>query len=112
VARAELTAFWLRTRAYNPRVAPIGSSDFHFRAPVGLCRTYVFAREPTEEGVIEAVRAGRTVAYDSAGRAYGDPALAAIAGTRHRQDQEGPSLLARVSALIAVFGLAGLIVLR
>jgi hypothetical protein len=111
-ARAELTAFWERARDRNPRVAPIGSSDFHFRAPIGLCRTYVFAREPTEQGVIDAVRGGRTVAYDSDGRAYGDPAFAAIADGLRRSHAEEPGVFARLSLLLTVLGLAGLILLR
>ena len=44
-SRAELTEFFRSTRASNPRLAPIGSTDYHFRQPMGLCRTYVFARE-------------------------------------------------------------------
>ena len=73
--RAELAAFDARARAIHPGIAPIGSSDFHWRGSIGWCRTYVLARERTVGGVIEAVRAGRTVAADRQGRLYGDPAL-------------------------------------
>src|SRR4029434_2038730 len=31
-----------RAMTLNPGVAAIGSSDFHFFAPVGFCRTYLF----------------------------------------------------------------------
>ncbi|MGH9329926.1 MAG: CehA/McbA family metallohydrolase [Vicinamibacterales bacterium] len=83
--RADMSAFYERARERNPRLAPIGSSDYHFSWPVGLCRTYVFAREVSERGVIEAVREGRTVAYDAAGRAYGDPARVAIVEKLRRE---------------------------
>ena len=73
--RAELAAFDARARAIHPRIAPIGSSDFHWTGAPGWCRTYVLARERTAGGVVEAVRAGRTVAADRQGRLYGDPAL-------------------------------------
>lgn len=74
-ARDELTAFFRRARAVNADLAPIGSSDFHMVAPLGVCRTFVFATEPTRDGVLDAIRAGRTVAEDQDGVWYGDPAL-------------------------------------
>ncbi|MBA3949253.1 MAG: CehA/McbA family metallohydrolase, partial [Acidobacteria bacterium] len=73
--RDELTAFFQRARAVNPGIAPIGSSDFHMVAPLGVCRTYVFAAHATRDGVLDAIRAGRTVAEDQDGVLYGDPAL-------------------------------------
>jgi hypothetical protein len=73
--RAELGAFDTRVRTVRPRIAPIGSSDFHWTGALGWCRTYVLARERTAAGVVDAVRAGRTVAADRQGRLYGDPAL-------------------------------------
>jgi hypothetical protein len=59
----------------RPTIAAIGSSDFHWTGSIGWCRTYVLARDRTAGGVIEAVRAGRTVAADRQCRLYGDPAL-------------------------------------
>jgi len=73
--RAELAAFDARVRTMHPGIAAIGSSDFHWTGSIGWCRTYVLTRERTRAGVIEAVRAGRTVAADRQGRLYGDPAL-------------------------------------
>jgi predicted metal-dependent phosphoesterase TrpH len=73
-ARADLSAFYARARSLSPHLAPIGSSDFHVFAPMGWCRTYVLAGEPTESGVLDAIRRGRTVAVDLEGHAYGDPA--------------------------------------
>jgi predicted metal-dependent phosphoesterase TrpH len=72
---AELAAFDGHVRAVHPHIAAIGSSDFHWGGSIGRNRTYVLARERTAAGVIEAVRAGRTVAADRQGRLYGDPAL-------------------------------------
>jgi hypothetical protein len=73
--RDELNAFFARARAVNRDLAPIGSSDFHMVAPLGVCRTYVFASQLTRDGVLDAIRAGRTVAQDQDGALYGDPAL-------------------------------------
>jgi len=73
--RAELASFDRRIRAMRPDIAAIGSSDFHWTGSVGWCRTYVLARDRTAAGVVDAVRAGRTVAADRQGRLYGDPAL-------------------------------------
>jgi hypothetical protein len=73
--RAELATFDERIRAIRPNIAAIGSSDFHWTGSIGWCRTYVLARERTAAGVVDAVRAGRTVAADRQGHLYGDPAL-------------------------------------
>ena len=62
----------------HPGIAPIGSSDFHFFAPIGVSRTYVFARERTADSFEEALRAGRTVACDPDGLMKGQAALVAI----------------------------------
>jgi predicted metal-dependent phosphoesterase TrpH len=42
--------------------AAIGSSDYHGLGPIGLCRTYVLARDNSEAAILEAIRAGRTEA--------------------------------------------------
>jgi hypothetical protein len=63
-------------------LAAIGSSDFHGFGRMGICRTYVFARENSAPAILEAIRAHRTVVYGLGGRAFGDPALIALAATR------------------------------
>lgn len=68
-----LEAFYRRTQAVNPGIAAIGSSDFHVTSQPGRCRTYVLVRERSAAGVIEAIRAGRSVAADANGTLYGDP---------------------------------------
>jgi hypothetical protein len=88
----------------------IGSSDYHAFSTLGLCRTYVFARENNEAGIIEALRAGRTVVIDRDGRAYGDPALIKLAAQDARLNgrEVGPpnndflSLLGRICAILGL----------
>jgi hypothetical protein len=114
-ARAELIAFTRSTRELNPHLAPIGSTDYHFRKPIGLCRTYVFAREYSEAGVVEAIRAGRTVAFDPDGHGFGDAELVAASERARADVQPLPPwrrILDRISGIIAMFGLFGLIALR
>jgi hypothetical protein len=72
-AEAELREFFRRAEAVKPEVAPIGSSDFHVGAPMSPCRTYVVVEDATREGVLDAVRAGRTVATCPGGRVTGRP---------------------------------------
>jgi hypothetical protein len=95
----ELHEFFARSGA-----AAIASSDWHGLGPVGLCRTYVFVREATASGVLEAIRAHRTLVLDD-GRVYGDQALAQYAGQMPPApvDDSPLALLSRVS------GVAGLI---
>jgi hypothetical protein len=111
-ARRELLEFWRRARAHHPDLAPIGSTDFHARSPIGLCRTYVFARELTEAGVVEAVRSGRTVAYDPQGHASGDPSLVQVAERRWQaatavlpEDPSWPEMLSVMTALVGLLGM-------
>jgi hypothetical protein len=67
---------------------------------LGLCRTYVFAREASAEGVLEAIRAHRTVVVDG-DRAWGDAALT-------RYAPELPRAPGRPSRWPAMLGLAAL----
>jgi hypothetical protein len=60
----------------DPRLAAIGSSDFHAGSILGICRTLVFVSEPGDEAsVIAALRAKRTVVIDREGILRGDPEL-------------------------------------
>jgi hypothetical protein len=76
--KTDFASFEHRAVARNPRIATIGSSDFHWNGAPGWCRTYLLARERTEAGVLDAVRAGRTVAADAHGHLYGDSQLVTI----------------------------------
>lgn len=96
-------------------VAAIGDSDFHGMGVMGLCRTYVFARDASERAIIEAVRAHRTVVYGPDGRAYGDPALVMLAASiPSLRDSTPPrsrgSSLDWISRIAGVAGLAGIVV--
>jgi hypothetical protein len=95
---------------FNQRAdaAAIGATDFHGTLPVGYSRTFVFARERSASGILDAVRNGRTVAYDSE-RAHGDPSLIALArasgGLPHTPPVLPPGLLAGFSRALAVLAL-------
>jgi hypothetical protein len=80
-----------------------------------VCRTLVFAHDDSEEGVMEALRAGRTVVHDLDGRAYGDPvlitALAAEPYQERPQDYgyRGRGWVDRVARALGWLGLVGLV---
>lgn len=111
-ASREFDAAVMLARRAHPGLAQIGSSDFHYLAPLGLCRTFIFAREMTRESVLEAIRAGRTVACDGQGHTYGDPELVAAAEDACRAAaNSGPVLdqhLNRIAVLCAWLGALGL----
>ncbi len=73
-AAQELREFYREARPHG--VAAIGSTDHHFIDFLGSVRTYVFVEAATEEGILEAIRAGRTVVVDPEGRTFGDAARA------------------------------------
>lgn len=99
-------------RASKPPAA-IGSSDFHGFGRIGMCRTYVFAREVTADAVLDAIRARRTVVYGFGGKAYGDPALIELAAT-HAELRDAatgdpaPTWLDWISRTLGVIGLIGI----
>jgi predicted metal-dependent phosphoesterase TrpH len=99
--------------AARGHMAAIGSSDFHGFGRIGLCRTYVFAADLTATGVIEAIRARRTVVYGRDGRVFGDPALIALAATHPElRDAATVDPPARVWDWVSrAFGLSGLVLL-
>ena len=110
--RREYVATFERARRFNPRIAPIGSSDFHNTPALGQCRTFVFVRERSKAGVLEALRVGRTVAADEHGRLYGDPSLVERvrpAAPEGRADVH-PSWR-RLAVVLSWCGLAGVLLL-
>src|SRR5690606_9806459 len=70
----DMVDFYAELRATRP-VAAIGSSDHHFFRMLGVCRTWVWSDTRTVEGVLDAVRRGRTVAVAPDGQIFGDPAF-------------------------------------
>jgi PHP-associated len=112
--RDDYPEFFARARAVHPGVAPIGSSDYHDFAPVGRYRTYLFVRELTREGIVDAIHAGRTVACDAHGRTSGDPRLAAAVRPSCEQAAASASsptpLVDRAAMACALIGLLIVIV--
>jgi hypothetical protein len=101
------------------RMAAIGDTDYHmgpispYVGEMGLCRTYVFATERTEKGVLDAVRERRTVVYDRE-HVYGDPAMIGLAADDGRLPRlaltgPGENRLARFSGILGVLGLLVLV---
>jgi len=70
-ARGQLEALYERARRIKPTIAPIGSSDYHFSAPIGFSHTRLLVRDLSAEDVLGAIRAGRAVAYEPGGQSYG-----------------------------------------
>jgi hypothetical protein len=114
-ARLDLAAFYERAKRVHPSIAAIGSTDFHHFAPMGLGRTYVFAREATEAGILEGIRGGRTVACDGRGASYGPPWLVAMVGDTCRRDAslppDGETAVERLGTWLLWLGLTALVVL-
>ena len=110
--RAELEAFYARARRVNSDIAAIGSSDFHAMPPViGRCRTYLFVRERTKAGVLDAIRSGRTLAVDGDGRLQGDPSLIRLLGdARPAGRVDTHPAWRRLSVAMAWLGALGLVV--
>jgi PHP domain-containing protein len=113
-AAREMEQAYARAIAAHPAIAAIGSSDFHFFAPMGLCRTYVFTRAATEAGVLEAIRAGRTVACDARGGVRGPQPLASLVAEDCRADAAAPTLsryptLEHAATVLTWLALVGLI---
>jgi predicted metal-dependent phosphoesterase TrpH len=107
-------ARYLQALYERSHAAAIGSSDYHGMGALGLCRTVVFAKERSEQGVLEAIRARRTVVVDRFGRAQGDPEFTPIAGTlRYYGAFTAPPAKGRSEARYSLFslvdGLAGLL---
>jgi hypothetical protein len=107
----DLRTAYDEARRAHPNIAAIGSSDDHTGEPIGLCRTYVFVREATAAGIVDAIRSGRTVACDADGVVTGPPSLAAAVSGLCRVDaaagQRTPAL-SRVATAIAWVGLVAL----
>jgi len=113
--RREFQAFYARAVRQHPGIAAIGSSDFHTLAPIGFCRTFLFVRERSAAGVLEAIRSGRTVACDGGGETYGPASLAALVAGDCRADAGAEpadaTRVTRAGALLAWLALLALVVL-
>src|SRR5262249_1531120 len=106
-AYPELQQFYGRSR-----LTAIGDSDYHGLGPMGLCRTFVFARDDSERSILEALRAQHTVVYDRDGHAFGDPDLIYLTrqDARFNELRSSPSeqgFLSRASCVAGILGLLG-----
>jgi hypothetical protein len=90
-------------------LAAIGSSDYHGNGPLGVCRTYVFARDNSADAIVDAVRQHHTVVLDDGGEAFGDPELIRISTGRLRDREPKPAgtldWISRVCGLVGLLGL-------
>ena len=103
----DMRAFFRLARAAGHELSPIGSSDHHFGNMMGVCRTWVFARDDSAEAIVEAVRERRTVVYDERGVAHGDSALVALLADAPPPAYEASIGYAPAAGLDAVTRLAG-----
>jgi predicted metal-dependent phosphoesterase TrpH len=109
--REDLRSAYAQARQAHPNIAAIGSSDYHTAEPLGFCRTYVFVREATAAGVLDAIRRGRTVACDAEGVVTGPPALAATVADACRvaaAASQATAPVPRLATLVAWIGLVAL----
>ena len=113
-ATGQLDEFRVRAFAAQPAIAAIGSTDFHATAPIGFCRTFIFVTDVSPRGVIDAIRAGRTVACDALGKTYGPPAWSAAVADACARAAGSPArdanAIGSVGALLVWLGCLGLVV--
>lgn len=107
----QLDRFFERARQLEPSLAAIGSSDFHFTAPLGLCRTYLLTADRSAAGALDAIRKGHTVGQCGDGPLAGAPQNVA---TVHQQVARGvrraaPSGAEKGTALLSLLALAILV---
>jgi hypothetical protein len=109
----EMLEFYQGARTGNPSIAPIGSSDNHGLNDMGIWRTYLIGAERSERGVLEAIRAGRTVADDGRGNLTGSPEhVAAVRAHLASRPPATPGSLQRWSAVTALLALAVAMIFR
>ena len=101
---ADLAAFTRHAMTRRPSLAAIGASDFHYFAPLGMCRTFVFVTERTAAGVLDALRRGRTVACDPRGETYGPAELTSAVSAECRRTAGAPPLASHWTEALATGG--------
>lgn len=110
---ADLEVFYARLAGAHTRPAAVASSDHHALNGLGAWRTLVFVREASAEGVLEALRGGRTAVVHADGRMTGDADMIAAVEAEPLTAPEVPSYRARhlLDAVLRTLGLVGLVVL-
>lgn len=110
--------FYRDARSEGFEIAPIAASDYHFSSALGVCRTLVFVESVGAEGVLEAIRAGRTVVFDNRGGSYGpDDLITELGEMDYAFDEQdygyhGNGLADRVTRTIGWFGFLGLLLFK
>lgn len=109
----DLEVFYARLVGARTHAIAIGSSDLHAMNGMGSVRTQVFVREASSEGVMEALRAGRTVVIHDDGRMTGDAELVALLEAQPLPPQLPPTYRAHhlVDAVLRTLGLVGLVLI-
>lgn len=107
----DLEKFYARLVSARPHAAAIGSSDHHALNGLGSCRTLLFVREASAEGVMEALRAGRTVVVHDDGRMTGDAEMVALLESEPVEASAPPSYRATslLDAVLRTVGLVGVV---
>ncbi len=107
----DLEVFYARLAAVRTKPVAIASSDHHAMNGLGSCRTLVFVREASADGVMEALRAGRTVVVHDDGRMTGDAEMVAALEAAPLPAFERPTYVARdlLDAVLRTLGLVGLV---
>jgi predicted metal-dependent phosphoesterase TrpH len=88
---AQLERLYARAIRIKPTIAAIGSSDYHANVPIGSWRTIVLARELSQDAILDAVRAGRTIAVGESGHVYGHSTWTALAGQEADAKRDPPN---------------------
>ena len=70
-------------------------------------RTYLLVKQPTQAGILDAIRAGRTVACNGRGEALGPPDLVAMVGDDCHLDQTSPIRRGRPAPIVPAPGSYG-----
>ncbi len=114
---AGLVHFFERAAQRGKRLTAIGSSDYHFGAPLGLPRTYVFAKSDSATDVMDALRAGRTVVALFGGELAGDPESVAALKAEPMPapppiDKTSTGPLDTIGRVLGLVGLVGLVLFR
>jgi hypothetical protein len=107
----DLERFFAQLTSERARPAAIGSSDSHAMNGLGGVRTAVFVRDATARGVIDAIKAGRTVVTFDDGRMIGDADMVTLLEAQPLTPPERPTYeaAALTEALFRTVGLLALI---
>jgi predicted metal-dependent phosphoesterase TrpH len=108
----QMRTFYQRAKDEGRSLTVTGSSDYHWFNSLGLCRTYLFVHSADENGIMDALRDGRTVVYDVNGSMYGRPELVELLKERPISQHAGTydySASGAIDGITRVCGWCGLL---